>query len=409
MFEEAVILAGGFGTRLSHVLGNVPKPMAPVYGKPFLSYLIDRLADAGIKRVVLATGHKHESIQSWFGEQYRGVQIVYSREYTPLLTGGAIRQAATKLVSDTFVVLNGDTLFDIDLRKLYDFHTSRNGKLTVALREVEDTSRYGSVICRDGQITAFQEKAESQGKGYINGGIYAINRTWLMQQDLPAAFSFEKELMQPIAGEEGFLGLSFSNYFIDIGVPEDYRRAQHEFAGLFKADEFLFLDRDGVLNKHLVGDYVRNRDMWEWLPNVLPAMAQLSKRFRRILLISNQQGVGKGVMSMADLDDIHQMMLADITAAGGRIDKVYTCTDLAESGSKNRKPEIGMALQAQDDFPEVDFHYSVMVGDNVTDMQFAQKARMRAVYITKNNPVPEAVRDITDLYISDLAEFATLV
>ena len=375
MFREAIILAGGFGTRLSHVVSNVPKPMAPVYGKPFLSYVIDRLVDAGIERVVLATGYKHEVIEAWFGDSYRSAQIIYSHEDTPLFTGGAILQAARLLQSNDFIVLNGDTLFDIDFSELYDFHTAHKAHLSVALRQVEDTSRYGSVTCDDHRIIAFSEKAESQGAGDINGGIYAINRSWLLAQDLPVKFSFEKE---------------------------DYYRAQREFGALFPQDEFLFLDRDGVLNKHLVGDYVRTWSMWEWMPGAVEALASLSKRYQRIFIVSNQQGVGKGLMTMDDLEHIHRHMLADIQAAGGRIDKVYTCTALEAEHSPNRKPEIGMALQAKADFPEVDFHRSVMVGDSLTDILFAQKTRMRAVYVTKNNPVPEQVRDITDIFVNSL-------
>lgn len=377
MFKDAVILAGGFGTRLSHVVSDVPKPMAPVYGRPFLCYLLDRLADAGIQRVVLATGYMHEVIETYFGTMYRGLEIIYSNEDQPLFTGGAIRQAAEKIQSEDFVVLNGDTLFDIDFQQLYDFHTSHDAHLSIALRRVEDTGRYGAVTCENDRIVAFHEKTESQGAGDINGGIYAINRAWLLNQDLPTKFSFEKELMQPLAGDPHFYGLSFNDYFIDIGVPEDYFRAQQEFKTLFPQDEFLFLDRDGILNKHLPGDYVRNWSMWEWLPGILEAMPVLAKRFKRIFIVTNQQGVGKGLMTEADLEDVHRHMLADIEAAGGRIDRVYVCTALESEKSPNRKPEIGMALQAQRDFPEVDFHRSVMVGDSKSDELFAQRSRMR--------------------------------
>ena len=151
-----------------------------------------------------------------------------------------------------------------------------------------------------------------------------------------------------------------------------------------------------------LGDYVRNWNMWEWIDGVLPKMAELAKRYKRIFLVSNQQGVGKGRMTQADLDDIHRRMMADITEVGGRIDRIYTCTELESSNSPMRKPEIGMALQAQQEFPEVDFSRAVMVGDNVTDMLFARNAQLRAVYITKNNPVPDSVRDITDLTIECL-------
>jgi histidinol-phosphate phosphatase family protein len=147
--------------------------------------------------------------------------------------------------------------------------------------------------------------------------------------------------------------------------------------------------------------------MWEWLPGVLDVLPELSKRYRRIFLVSNQQGVGKGLMTESDLADIHARMMADIRQAGGRIDGIYTCTDLASTNSPNRKPEIGLALQAKRDFPEVDFSRSVMIGDNITDMFFAQNAQMRAVFVTKNNPVPESVRDITDVFVNDLPTFVS--
>lgn len=390
-------------------MGNIPKPMAPVYGKPFLCYLLDRLANAGVRHVVLATGHLHEQIELFFPAGYRGMRVTFSNESTPLFTGGAIVKAAQFINSEDFLVLNGDTLFDIDLPSFCAFHRSRHAHLSVALRDVPDTGRYGAVDCEHGCITAFREKEQSSGAGCINGGIYAVNRAWLMSQALPEKFSFEKELMQPLAGAEGFCGLRFSDYFIDIGVPEDYYRAQKEFRALFPDDTTLFLDRDGVLNKHIVGDYVRNLDMWEWIPGAQEAVTSLSKRYKHLIIVSNQQGVGKGLMSQADLDAIHAHMLRDIEASGGRIDRIYTCTDLQDSGSPNRKPAIGLALQAQHDFPDIDFTRSLMVGDSLSDMLFARNAQMRAFYITKNNPVPEQVQDYTDLMTVNLQGVAETI
>jgi len=379
--------------------------MAPVYGKPFLCYLLDRLADAGVTHVVLATGYLHEQIESYFHDGYKGIKVSFSNESTPLFTGGAIVKAAQYIKSDGFLVLNGDTLFDIDLSALCNFHTSRHAHLSVALRDVPDTARYGAVECTEGCITAFREKEQSNGAGCINGGIYAISHVWLMSQGLPEKFSFEKELMQPLASSDGFCGMRFSDYFIDIGVPDDYYRAQREFVTLFPEDTTLFLDRDGVLNRHLPGDYVRHWGMWEWIPGAREAIATLSKQYHRLIIVSNQQGVGKGLMSQADLDDVHAHMLHDIEASGGRIDNVYTCTDLQDSGSHNRKPAIGLALQAQKDFPDIDLTRSVMVGDSLSDMQFARNAGMRAVYLTKNNPVPVQVQDYTDLFFPTLSDF----
>ncbi len=407
MINEAIILAGGFGTRLAHVLGDVPKPMAPVAGKPFLTYLLDKLQDAGVKRVVMATGYKHDVINKYFGDNYKDIEIIYSQETQPLFTGGAILQATQYIKGEAFFVFNGDTLFTIDLSRLSDHHISSSGHVTIALRQVADTSRYGAVRVDGTRIVSFEEKNNSCGEGVINGGIYVINKDWLIniRRNKPEKFSFEKEVLQQYIGMEGLI---FNDYFIDIGIHEDYHCAQRDFPALFKPDLFLFLDRDGVINRYIDGGYVCEWNDFEWLPNMKHTLADLTKKFRRIFVVTNQQGVGKGCFSQATLDDIHRKMLAELQDAGVKIDSIYVCTSLESEHSPNRKPEIGMALQAKSDFPEIDFYRSVMVGDALSDMRFGYKAGMRCVYITRNNPIPEQIRDYTDVFVRDLAEFALL-
>ena len=402
MLDEVVILAGGFGTRLSPVLGNVPKPMAPVYGKPFLTYLLRRLEQAGAMHIILATGYKHEVIERYFGTHYRTLRLSYSREDKPLFTGGAILQASRLVQGDDFLVLNGDTLFDIDFDALCAFHKAHKAAVSLALREVDDTARYGAVQTKGDSVVAFREKDASAGKGLINGGIYVIHREWLQQRSLPEKFSFEKDVLQALVDEGAFCGLAFRDYFIDIGVPEDYYRAQREFAGLFPADRYLFLDRDGVLNRRIVDDYVRNWSQWEWLPNAKETVAQLSQHYAHTFIVSNQQGIGKGLFTMADADDIHRHMIAEVSALDGHIDRVYVCPDLKGSGSPNRKPAIGMARQAQQDYPAVQLTDSVMIGDSVSDMQFGWNAGMRCIYLTNGEPIPDEVRDYTDILPVDI-------
>jgi len=152
--------------------------------------------------------------------------------------------------------------------------------------------------------------------------------------------------------------------------------------GLYKKFDTLFLDRDGVINKHLLGDYVKTIDEMEFLPQSLEALKILAPFFKHIIIVSNQRGVGKGVMSLNDLDIIHTFMQQKIDAIGGRIDKIYCCTDLDEN-SPNRKPNIGMAIQAKTDFPDIVFKQSIMVGDSLFDMLFARNAGMYAILINK--------------------------
>ncbi|GAP72579.1 D-glycero-alpha-D-manno-heptose-1,7-bisphosphate 7-phosphatase [Candidatus Symbiothrix dinenymphae] len=145
----------------------------------------------------------------------------------------------------------------------------------------------------------------------------------------------------------------------------------------------LFLDRDGVINQERPGDYVKTRDDFVFLPHVLEALAMLNQHFNRIFIVTNQRGVGKGVMTREALDEIHLWMLQRITAAGGRIDKIYTCTDINDD-SPNRKPNIGMAVQAVKDFPEVLFSESIMVGNSLSDMQFGENTGMQTVLVGEN-------------------------
>ena len=230
---EAIILAGGFGTRLQHIVNNVPKPMAPINEVPFLSFLFRKLIASNIEHVILSTGFLHEKIEDFYGNSFESLRISYSKEETPLWTGGAILLAMTKISTENVFVLNGDTMFDIDFKAFNNFHLSKQTDLSIALREVDDVSRYGSVVIdNQNKIINFTEKNEVTGKGLINGGIYAVNKNLFSKLNLDGKFSFEKEVMEAFYGKIDFYGLAFNSYFIDIGIPEDYNRAQLEFQNL---------------------------------------------------------------------------------------------------------------------------------------------------------------------------------
>ena len=226
---EAIILAGGFGTRLQHIVNKLPKPMAPINGTPFLSFLMKKLAKAGIKHIILSTGYLHEKIESFYKNSFEGMDITYAQEIEPLGTGGAILYALEKTTTDNLLILNGDTLFDINFEYFDTFYHSHQTTLAVSLRKVEDISRYGSVsINNHNKIFFFTEKNQKSGEGLINGGIYLLNKNWLNNLNLLKTFSFEKEVLEKLFNEYEFYGLTFENYFIDIGIPEDYERAQKE-------------------------------------------------------------------------------------------------------------------------------------------------------------------------------------
>jgi D-glycero-alpha-D-manno-heptose 1-phosphate guanylyltransferase len=231
MIKEAIILAGGLGTRLSGTITpELPKCMAPVNGRPFLEYLLQYLDDLGLQRVILSVGHKHQPVTEHFGNKFSELQLEYAIEKEPLGTGGALQLAMQKVYEPLVLVLNGDTFFEVDVPKLVNAHRSRDAVVTLALHEVDDASRYGSVIIdEERRITAFAEKSRSAGKGLVNGGMYVINKRYFISKGLPEKFSFEHDLLQKYYTTDRFFGLICRQYFIDIGLPADYQKAQDDF------------------------------------------------------------------------------------------------------------------------------------------------------------------------------------
>ena len=226
---EAIILAGGFGTRLRHVVSDVPKPMAPMndMGKPFLSVLLEKLSEEGITHVVLSTGYMTKNIENYFGENYADIHIDYSVEKTPLFTGGAVKLALSKCQEDTVFVLNGDTYFDVNLAAMRAFHTEQKSDFTVAIKEMHEFNRYGTVEVQDGQIISFREKQYCKD-GWINGGIYCMKRSILASFPM-VKFSLEKDFMEKKLAEMNMMVFPSDGYFIDIGIPEDYALAKKRF------------------------------------------------------------------------------------------------------------------------------------------------------------------------------------
>lgn len=224
---EAIILAGGLGTRLSLLVKDRPKAMVEVGGRPFLELLLDRLVHCAVGRVILATGHCHERIEEHFGRRWKGLEISYSMEAYPLGTGGALWKALVLATRNEVFVLNGDTYFEVDFKRLCEFHRGLGADVTIALKPMRDFDRYGTVEVKDGRITRFREKAKVQ-EGLINGGVYLMNRSSIRRFAVPEKFSLETDFLEKKVSEIALAGFIEDGYFIDIGVPDDYSRAQRE-------------------------------------------------------------------------------------------------------------------------------------------------------------------------------------
>lgn len=227
---EAIVLAGGFGTRLKQVVPDLPKPMAPVAGRPFLEILLASLAQKGFSRVIMSLGHMADKVTSHFCGGYAGMELVYEVEATPLGTGGAVRQALARCRSDHVFVFNGDTYLNLEVAEVERQWQKHHAPIIVA-REVPDTARYGRLDAGNGRVLSFVEKGMA-GAGLINAGCYVLPADILDGFEPGQAFSLETDFLAKAVGMQQFDLFVTHGHFIDIGVPEDYVRAQTELAGI---------------------------------------------------------------------------------------------------------------------------------------------------------------------------------
>lgn len=226
---DAVILAGGLGTRLRTAVPELPKCLAPVAGRAFIDILLDELQRQGLRHVVLAVGYRNEQVRAHLGASYGALSIDYSIEREPLGTGGAARLALGACHTDHVLLLNGDTWQDIDLAAMLAAHRGIGVELTMAVREVDDVGRYGAVHLSGGRVSGFSEKGAAGG-GWINAGVYIVARNVFERVELPAAFSLEHDFLRARLEQLRPLAFGVRGRFIDIGIPEDLARAQFLFA-----------------------------------------------------------------------------------------------------------------------------------------------------------------------------------
>ena len=403
--KEAILLVGGLGTRLQSEVNDLPKSMALINGKPFLQYQLDYLCSFGVTKVVLATGYLPESINEFFGDNYKGITISYSHEKEPLGTGGAIKQALAKTNSNTVLILNGDTMFKLNINEFYESHSNAKADFSLALKPLKNFKRYGVVKLNEtSRVIGFEEKKE-QKQGNINGGVYLLNKDKFNALNFEGKFSFEKEFLEKEYTNLSFNGFIADDYFLDIGIPQDYKQAQIDFKNQnpLKIDKSwtLFLDRDGVINKKMDNDYVKSIDEFVFIDGVKKTIKELSKLFGKIVVVTNQQCVGKKIITDTELTKIHNYLLQEIKESGGRIDKIYYAPQLKSENSPFRKPNSGMADLAKKDFPNINFNKSIMIGDSLSDIAFGNSKNMLTVLIAlkPNSAANYTFKSLNEFYM----------
>jgi D-glycero-alpha-D-manno-heptose 1-phosphate guanylyltransferase len=414
LIKEVIILAGGLGTRLKEAVPDLPKSMAPVAGQPFLSYVIRHLLSQGIERFIFSLGYKHEIVKEFLDKNFSYLNYQCVIEDQPLGTGGAIKFALSVSTHHDVLIVNGDTLFKIDLEKLGDLHIKMQSDCTLALKPMYKFDRYGVVeIDDDGRIKRFIEKKYVE-KGNINGGIYVLNKNHFLKRNLPKVFSFEKDYLSKNVDIQPYYGMVQDRYFVDIGIPSDFEQAQRDLnyppLHLEELNESwtLFLDRDGVINVNKDESYVFHKGEFQFLDGALDAISKLSDVFGKIIVVTNQRGIGLGLMDEKALAEIHQHMIDEVEKNEGRIDAIYYCV-INDEKHHDRKPNPGMLLEASMMYPEIDFSKSIMVGDKMSDMQLGRNVGAYTVLIQSTPIEGDEMQLDVDLLCESLKGFAEKV
>ncbi|HEY4040569.1 MAG TPA: HAD-IIIA family hydrolase [Rhodopila sp.] len=377
---QCAVLVGGLGTRLGALTATTPKPLLPCGGRPFLFWLLREFARFGVNDFLLLTGHLSAAVERAAADIQaalpRPVRITLSREPTRAGTGGAVYHARDRL-HDRFLLCNGDSLFDCNLANLLADAAVDGSDVTgrIVLRRLQDASRYGVVDFEQDRVTAFRERPPPGIGGTINGGIYLFDRSLLTH--LQPACSLEADILPNLARAGRLRATLADGYFRDIGIPEDFARAQTEIPALLQR-KALFLDRDGVLN--IDHGYVGSRDRFDWVDGAGEAIRHATQAGWHVFIVTNQAGVARGYFGESAVDDLLHWICDQARQAGGTIDDTRYCPyhpDATVPAYRRqhpwRKPLPGMLTDLIAAW-QLDPAKAIMVGDKASDMEAAAAA-----------------------------------
>ena len=378
MLKQAVILAGGLGTRLGEVARRTPKPFLSAGGRPLLEHLVWNLRRYGIDDIVMSVGHLAHLIEEHFGDGSEfGVRIRYVVEESPAGTGGALRLCADLLLP-RFALLNGDTLFDFNLLDLNLLAESSNAMACLALRPVPDASRFGRVETEGTRVVRFAEKS-AQGPGVVNGGVTIFDRRVLDR--LPeGASSLERDVMPGMVAAGMVHGKAYDGFFLDIGLHETLLQAQTDVPR-WRRKPALLLDRDGVLN--VDHGYVHRSEQFEWVSGAIAAIKQANDVGALVIVVTNQAGIARGYYDASQFQSLMQWVNAQLAEHGAHLDAWYYCPHHPTQGDGEltrdcdcRKPAPGLMLRALREWG-FDPKAAVMIGDKPGDVTAAEAAGLR--------------------------------
>ena len=396
MLSQAVILVGGLGTRLGELTARTPKPLLPVAGRPFVEHLLQEVSRYGFRKATLLAGRFGDQVRAVYdGQCIFGLAVDVVVESSPMGTGGALAFAAAEARLDPeFLLMNGDSWIDMDLVRLVRSWEAARAKrpgtrAQLLLQTVPDAARYGTVTAKDGLVTVFQEKSpESANRpGQINAGVYVLDRTILKDVPSDRVTSLETDILPKLVADGRVVSILApeGSYFIDIGLPDTYLRADEELMR-HRRRPAIFLDRDGTLN--VDRGYTHKITDLSWQPGARQAIKYANDAGYYVFVVTNQAGVARGLYQESDVIAFHAEMQSQLYEIGAHVDAFEWCPFHVDGtvaayrqDSRRRKPSPGMIEDLVDVWP-VDMSRSLLIGDTPDDMKAAEAAGLVGIRYT---------------------------
>lgn len=409
---KAAIMAGGRGTRISSVASDIPKPLIPVGGKPVLEREIECLRDQGFIDLILTVSHMADQIINYFGDgQKFGVSIEYLVEEQPLGSAGALFKMRDKL-TQPFLLLNADTIFDIDFNRFVEYHKSKGGLVTLFTHPNSHPYDSGVLITnQDRSVERWLTKEDSRPRWHqncVNAGLHVIDPKVLDMSGIDKELigkevdgkrikvDLDRQILKPLCGTGRMFCYHSPEYVKDMGTPERYRAVCEDYVtGLVQAKNLrnkqraVFLDRDGTINKYV--GFLRDIDEFELIDSVAGAIRRINESGYLAIVVTNQPVIARGEVSYAQLQQIHNKMETLLGREGAYLDAIYYCPHHPHKGydgeipelkidCKCRKPKPGMLLKAARDF-NIDLTSSWMIGDGENDIKAGRAAGCKTALI----------------------------
>lgn len=409
---RAVIMAGGKGTRIASVNDTLPKPMLPICGKPVLQHQIECLHRQGISEITLTIGHLGRQISDFFGDGGKfGVQIDYIHEKEPLGTAGALYYLKGR-VADDFLLINGDLIFDVDFRRLMEFHKRKSAAITL-LAHPNDHPYDSCIILtdHDGRVTGWLTKEEERGwyHNLVNAGIHVISPTLLERMGVPKKVDLDREIIKPIIPSGQLFVYRSPEYVKDMGTPERIAQVEHDLEtglvqkkNLIQKQRAVFLDRDGTINRYV--GFLRKPEELELLDGAVEAIQQINRSGYLAIVVTNQPVIARGEVTWEQLDKIHRKLETLLGQKGAYLDDILICPHHPDKGFPGerpeykidcdcRKPKPGLLFQAAKKY-NIDLAESWMIGDQPQDEAAGKAAGCLTVSVDEMTGLLDAVERI---------------